>query len=38
MEDAIVQLHPAGQVAAVIAIGAFACVAIWQIMKTLREL
>ncbi len=36
MED-ISQLHPAAQVAAVLAIGAVACVFIWQFWKSMRE-
>lgn len=35
--EALSQLHPAAQVAAIIAIAAVACVFIWQIFKTMRE-
>lgn len=37
MED-LAQLHPAAQVALILAVGTFACVAVWQFLKTVREM
>jgi hypothetical protein len=37
MLETIEKLHPAAQVVAVIAIGAFWCVLVWQMFKTFRS-
>jgi hypothetical protein len=36
-QSGIASLHPAAQVAAVIAIGAIVCICAWQFFKTMRE-